>query len=426
MNGSAKKLLILQVAALSRDVPGGQLALSPIETVFPAVTCTAQASLRTALSPSEHGMIANGRYYPELHKVMFWEQSASLYSGDRIWTSHRQRGGTVGQLFFQQSLGEHVEVALSPAPIHKHHGGMIDTCYAQPGDLYDSLCDAVGGKFKLRHYWGPLANAKVGDWIADAAAALLRDAARRPDVLCCYLPTLDYDLQRFGPDDPRCAKSYNALAHQLETILPAAREQGYEVVISGDYAIAPATHAAYPNRALAEAGLFATRCAGGMSYPDFHTSRAFAVVDHEIAHVHVRDPRDLDAAREVLASLDGVESVLSPEEANLAHANSGQLILLASEGAWFAYPWWNDDERGPDYASHIDIHNKPGFDPCELFFAGWPPMSISQDTSKVRGTHGRAGADRPVLFGTTLPLANQPDTLVDLAREVRDWLGRNE
>jgi predicted AlkP superfamily pyrophosphatase or phosphodiesterase len=424
MSDTRNKLLVLQVAALSREVAADGLSFAPIETVFPAVTCSVQASLRTALSPGEHGMVANGRYFPELHRVMFWEQSASLYAGDRIWAQHRAKGGSAGQMFFQQSLGEDVDLTLSPAPIHKHHGGMIDTCYATPDDLYDSLCESVGGKFKLRNYWGPLASPKVGDWIADATAALLRDESRRPAVLFSYLPTLDYDLQRFGPDDPRCAKSYAALERQLATILPTAREQGYEIVVCGDYAITPATHAVYPNRALAQAGLFATRHAGGMSYPDFHTSRAFAVVDHEVAHVHVPNAADIPAAREALAGVEGIADILTAQEAGLAHANSGQLILLASEGAWLAYPWWRAGERGPDYASHIDIHNKPGFDPCELFFAGWPPMSISQDTSKVRGTHGRAGADRPVVFATTLPLADQPSTLIDLASEIRDWLNR--
>ncbi len=417
-----KKLLIVQAAALARALPTEGLTYHRLESVFPAVTCSVQASFRTATTPEAHGMVANGRYFPDLHKVLFWEQSAELYAGQRIWAEARGRGATVGQMFFQQSLGEDCDLTLSPAPIHKHHGGLIDTCYAQPAGLYESLCEQLGRKFQLMKYWGPLASPKVGDWIANATAALLADTDKCPDILLTYLPTLDYDLQRYGPDDSRSEKSYRMLAKQIMMLADAAARAGYELLVYGDYAITPATRAVYPNRALAEAGLFATRRAGGRSYPDVHTSRAFAVVDHEIAHVHVARPADLPAARSVLESLDGVDAVLTPAECGLAHANSGQLILVAAQGTWLAYPWWAARPDAPDYASHIDIHNKPGFDPCELFFAAWPPMSVSQDTSRVGGTHGRAGAQRPVVFATTLDLPEHPDDIIHLARLTRAWL----
>jgi predicted AlkP superfamily pyrophosphatase or phosphodiesterase len=419
---SHKKLLIVQAAGLARTLPTEGLTYHRCESVFPAVTCSVQASFRTASGPGEHGMVANGRYFRELHKVHFWEQSADLYTGERLWAGARQGGATVGQMFFQQSLGEPCELTLSPAPIHKHHGGIIDTCYAQPAGLYESLCKQLGRKFQLMKYWGPLASPKVGDWIADATAALLADRDRCPDILLTYLPTLDYDLQRYGPDDPRSEKSYQLLAKQLMTLSAAAKQAGYELLVYGDYAIAPATQAAYPNRALADAGLLATRRAGGRTYLDVHASRAFAVVDHEVAHVHVADPNDIAAVGSLLESLDGIEAVLDPAECGLAHANSGELILLASEGAWLAYPWWSARKDGPDYASHIDIHNKPGFDPCELFAAAWPPMSISQDASRIGGTHGRAGAERPVVFTTTLDLPEEPSDIVHLAQLTRAYL----
>jgi predicted AlkP superfamily pyrophosphatase or phosphodiesterase len=423
MTSSAhKKLLIVQAAGLARALPTEGLVYHRTESVFPAVTCSVQASFRTASGPGEHGMVANGRYFRDLHRTMFWEQSADLYAGRRIWAGAQDRGATVGQLFFQQSLGEACELTLSPAPIHKHHGGIVDTCYAQPAGLYESLCKQLGRKFQLMTYWGPMASPKVGDWIADATAALLADRDACPDILLTYLPTLDYDLQRYGPDAPRSEKSYRMLARQLMTLAAAADQVGYELLVYGDYAIAPATQAVYPNRALADAGFLATRQAGGRSYPDFHTSRAFAVVDHEVAHVHVANPADVAPVRVLLESLDGIEAAFDPAACGLGHANSGELILLAEAGTWLAYPWWRDRRDAPDYASHIDIHNKPGFDPCELLAAAWPPMSISQDASRVGGTHGRAGGERPVVFTTTLDLPEEPRDIIHLAQLTRAWL----
>ena len=105
----------------------------------------------------------------------------------------------------------------------------------------------------------------------------------------------------------------------------------------------------------------------------------------------------------------------------LDHPNSGELVLLAERGCWLAYPWWTSSSREPDYARHVDIHNKPGYDPCELFF-GWPPMSVSRNTSRIGGTHGRVGEGRNVAWASTLEVSAEPATLIDLASVVRDYL----
>ena len=125
-----------------------------------------------------------------------------------------------------------------------------------------------------------------------------------------------------------------------------------------------------------------------MAYPDLFGSPAFAVVDHQIAHVHLSSEVHPEEVKEVLSTLDGVAHVLLPSECpELDHPNAGELILFAEEGRWFAYPWWTESREAPDFATHVDIHNKPGFDPCELFF-GKLPIQVSTNTSKVGGTHG--------------------------------------
>ena len=183
--------------------------------------------------------------------------------------------------------------------------------------------------------------------------------------------------------------------------------------------------AVLPNQALTQAGLMRTRRVADRFYPDFHRSRAFAMVDHEIAHVYIGRPADTAAIREVLANVPGVGKVLDDvaiARCGLDHPNTGELVLVADEGHWFAYPWWAQAFRAPDYACHVDIHSKPGFDPCELFFGRWPPMSVSPNPSRIGGSHGKAGPDRRVLCAATFDLPAQPDSLVELAAAVRDWL----
>ena len=428
MSQPPKKLLIVQAAGLSRQLPVYGLIFRPLEAVFPALTCTAQASFRTAAPPSSHGVIANGLFHRALVRCLFWEQSARLVEGPRIWDAFRRAGGTVGMMFWQQSLGEEVDLILSPAPIHKHHGGMIDDCYAKPAGLYERLCKALGRRFKLRHYWGPLASTQAGDWIAEATADLLISSAA-PDLLLTYLPTLDYDLQRYGPDRPKSQEAHDALARQLNLLAAAADECGYEILIFGDYAIAPAGEAVFPNRRLAETGLLATRNVRGMLYTDLPTSRAFAMVDHEIAHVYVGDAADIPTTADLLGAVEGVESVLrsqTRQAVGIDHPNSGELLLTAHEGCWFAYPWWTDMAQRPDFATHVDIHNKPGFDPCELVgdWLSWPPMSVSQDTGRISGSHGRVGEGREVVWAGTFVPDGLPTDLIGLAASVGRWLNR--
>ncbi len=430
MTKPAKQLLIIQAAALSRNVvdaspvlrralPGAVNDLAP---VFPALTCPAQASFRTATDPALHGVVANGRFDRVVCRTDFWDQSAGLVAGPRIWDGFRQGGGTVGMLFWQQSLGEQVDLVLSPAPIHKHGGGMIEDCYSRPAELYPRLCRRVGGAFRLRSYWGPLASRRSTEWIAAAAGALLRTPQERPDLLLCYLPHLDYDLQRHGPDDTvRLRRTADALAVPLHRLVTAAREAGYKVLVWGDYGMTSARRAVFPNALLRRAGLLETRRVGRRLYLDLHRSRAFALVDHQVAHIHVRDPSALEAVRACLDAAPGLDALL--DHAALPHAESGELIAVAETDAWFAYPWWERPAEAPDFARHVDIHRKPGYDPCELFFGRFFPPGVSLDTARVRGTHGRP--DTRTCFATDADLDRCPADIVDLGACVREWLERS-
>jgi predicted AlkP superfamily pyrophosphatase or phosphodiesterase len=328
-------------------------------------------------------------------------------------------------LFWQQSLGENVDMVLSPAPIHKHSGGVIKGCYCRPIGLYSRLCRRIGRPFKLHQYWGPLATWKVGDWIVEATSAVLEDPDMPPDLCLTYLPTLDYDFQKRNPDTgPACNRARKNLEEQLGRLVHQAGRLGYEILIFGDYAIGPVHGAVFPNIALRQAGLMNVRSVNGMMYPDFYSSRAFTVADHEIAHVYAAKEDDVSSAKEVLAQVAGVGDILDRDaqaKMKVDHPNSGELIIVAENGKWFAYPWWTRRREAPEYAGHVDIHNKPGYDPCELFF-GWPPGTVSRNTERIRGSHGRAGPQREVAWAASFPIRGNPTDLTQLADAVRRWL----
>ena len=343
------------------------LKFSPAPSVFPAVTCVAQASLRTGLPPSEHGVVSNGWWSDALRRPFFWEQSADIVKGPRVWDARRAAGGTVGLFFFQQSLGESADVIISPAPVHKHGGGMIMACYTKPTGMEAVLKKLCGG-FPLWRYWGPLASPKVGR----ACMRYFEEMTNVHDVdeAYLYLPTLDYAAQKKGPGSSAALAALKEFRKQLERLADICMRRGCELKVTGDYEITEVTaEPVLPNVVLRKAGLFKTRTVGGMSYPDFYQSRAFAMCDHEVC---VLIGPERDKAAEALLATGMYDLPDSPSPA--------PRILLAKPGSWCGYEWWTDRREAPDFASHVDIHNKPGYDPKELFFF---------NRGTVMGTHGR-------------------------------------
>lgn len=408
-----KKILVLDVAALGYELLQKEgvtslagLPLSSLTAVKPAVTCVAQATLRTALSVETHGIIANGKFFRETYQSQFWCQSANLVKGRRIWESFRNRGGRVGLYFFQQSLGEQVDEIVSPAPIHTHGGGMIMATYQQPNGVL-----ACENPVALWRYWGPLASPKVGNAIVETMIHRIQ-RGDAPEALFVYLPTLDYDLQRYGTTHKKMTQSVALCVQQIESLSAVARQHDYHLLILGDYAITDVQPmgVSYPNRLLHKRGYFKTRKVKKMLYPDFYQSRAFALCDHQTAFIYCIDP----ACREEVRALLAIDTMVDTIEEGKGDAD---FEVTAKAGCWFAYPWWETTAEAPDYATHVDIHNKPGFDPCELFF-GRTPFSSSTRAERIRGTHGRI--DAPVVMATDLPF--DVTTFLDCAKALQTWL----
>lgn len=422
-----RKMLAVDVAALGWDLIErqgrhsiGDLRFQPAESVFPALTCVAQAAFRTAAPGAVHGIEANGFFDRRLRRTFFWEQSAALVGGPRLWNRFRAAGGRVTLLFWQQSLGEAVDRVLSPRPIHLHHGGMISDCQSRPLEWSGELTGRIGRPFPLHRYWGPLAGAASSEWIVRATIEALRGDGDAPELVLSYLPHLDYDLQRFGPGHPRAGRALGTVFDWLARLRAAAAECGYEVLFFGDYAMtATGGPPVYPNRALRAAGLLDVRGVRGRTYPDLFGSAAFAVCDHEVALVYAADAGRAARARDVLGALPGVAGIAPPS--GIGGDRAPDFVLTADEGRWFAYPWWTAAAEAPDYAASVDIHNKPGYDPCELRF-GVPPPRIARDPARIRGTHGRAGPGRRIAWASSAPLRPETGDLIGLARALRGWL----
>ncbi|SDJ67630.1 Predicted pyrophosphatase or phosphodiesterase, AlkP superfamily [Halovenus aranensis] len=382
---------------------------APLEPPFPAVTLPSQTTLATGQSPSTHGDVSNGEYDRAEDTVALWERDRA--DRNRLWEAVSDETAlTTGALFFQHLIGSSADVAVTPSPIEDEDNNLLEmNCWTNPDDFYETLEDEYG-HFPLHNYWGPTANEQSSEWILSAA----RESIERhdPDLLWVYLPHLDYDGQRHGPDSPELREAIGVVDELVGEFLDWLRDRQRwaetAVHIVSEYGFHAVDTPIFPNRALREAGLLSvTAGREGGDAVDLPDSDAFAMVDHQVAHVYTDDSAT-DRAREVLAELDGVEVALAGEsraEYGLDHPNSGDIVLIPAQSAWFQYYWWSDDSDAPYYATEMDIHEKPGYDPCALFFGG--DGLVTLDASKVSGSHGRN--DVPGVYGVGGPAAPEGD-----------------
>jgi predicted AlkP superfamily pyrophosphatase or phosphodiesterase len=388
--------------------------MRPLRTVVPAVTCTVQSTLLTGMSPRDHGAVANGWYFHEQAEVCLWRQSNRLIAGEKIWDKGKKLDAafTCANMFWWYNMYSTVDISATPRPMYPADGRKLPDHYAEPPQLRDEL-NKILGTFPLFTFWGPMTSIEASRWIARATQHVRR--TRQPTLTLCYLPHLDYCLQKWGPDldDPRVAQDLRDIDSVAGELIDEAESNGDHVVVVSEYGIVPVREAVHINRALREAGLIRVRNEMARELLDVGASKAFAMADHQIAHVYLQHAADRHSIKRLLESLDGVAHVLDDEgkrAMGLDHPRSGDLVALSERDRWFSYYWWLDDAKAPDFARTVDIHRKPGYDPMELFLdpaISLPKLKVARrilarklgfrnlldvtpinGTSLVKGSHG--------------------------------------
>ena len=129
------------------------------------------------------------------------------------------------------------------------------------------------------------------------------------------MPHLDYNLQRLGPDstDPVLARDLRQIDALCGQLIEAAEKQGREVIVVSEYGITATTDAVHINRELRKAGFIKVREEQGREQLDAGASPAFALADHQLAHIYLQHGANIDEVRALVQQLDGVEQVLDQE-----------------------------------------------------------------------------------------------------------------
>ena len=422
--GLTPSLLGDATPALSALAARGQV--SSIESVTPAVTCTAQATYFTGVMPREHGIVGNGWYFSDECEVKFWRQSNKLVQAPTVWDHARALDPTFtcANYFNWYNMYSSVDYAITPRPMYPADGRKLPDIYTQPAELRDDLQRELG-TFPLFHFWGPQTSIRSSRWIANSA--MRTDERFDPTLSLIYLPHLDYDLQRFGPKHSVVERNLREIDKVCADLLHHYERREARILVLSEYGLTEVRRPVHLNRVLREHGMIAVREELGRELLDAGASPAFAVADHQIAHVYLNDSSQFERVRTLLAETPGVEQVLDEDgkkRFGLDHPRSGDLVAIAERDAWFTYYYWLDDKRAPDFARTVDIHRKPGYDPVELFLdpnLRLPKLKVGLklarktlgfrylmdviplDASLVRGSHGRPTQDAqqgPVLISS--------------------------
>ena len=393
-------------------------ATARIDPAFPAVTCTAQSNYLTGAYPATHGIVGNGWYAHDDAEIKFWKQSNRLVQAQKIWEHARSidPSFTCANLFWWYNMYSTADYSVTPRPMYPADGRKIPDVYTAPGNLRDEL-QAKLGTFPLFSFWGPKAAIESTRWIAEAAKYV--EEKFSPTLSLVYLPHLDYNLQRVGPRAAAAAADILQVDQLCGELIGFYEGRGVQVVVLSEYGLCDVTTPVHLNRVLRRNGFIAVREELGLEVLDPGASAAFAVADHQVAHVYVNDRSKLSQVREAIEATPGVERVLGGDgkaALHIDHPRAGDLVAIADAQSWFTYYYWFDDERAPDYARTVDIHRKPGYDPVELLLdpairnptltVGWKLAKrslgfrmlldvIPLDATLVKGSHGRPGLPSP-------------------------------
>lgn len=430
-------LAVLNVVGLSKSLIGAHTpaisafverhGIQTCQPAFPALTTTAQTSIITGTPPERHGIVANGWFDRESAEVRFWKQSNHIVHGEKIWETLRASipGFTCAKLFWWYNMHSTADYTITPRPLYPADGSKHFDIHTAPMLMRDALKHDLG-PFPFPSFWGPAAGIASSQWIASSARWV--HETYNPNLSLVYLPHLDYCLQKDGPASPSIPAELERIDRVVGDLISYYESRNTRVLILSEYGISPVDTPVHLNRLFRRHGWLSLKLELGHETLDPGGSRVFAVADHQIAHVYINDPSLTDEVANLLESTPGIDEV-RPRN----HQRSGDLIAIANPNCWFTYYFWENDGIAPDYARTIDIHRKPGYDPCELFVdpaIRFPKLKIAKfllrkklgfrtlldliplDPNLVKGSHGRdkvPDSEKPVLIGSDFPIRHPWD-----------------
>jgi predicted AlkP superfamily pyrophosphatase or phosphodiesterase len=202
------------------------------------------------------------------------------------------------------------DYSITPRPMYPADGRKVFDIYTHPFSIRTEIKNELG-EFPFPAFWGPAAGTsgkfqpdQVSRWIADSAKWI--ENKYQPTLSLIYLPHLDYNLQRVGPSDAAAAVDVQQVDELCGDLIAFYEARGVQVVILSEYGLCDVTTPVHINRVLREHRLIAVREERGLEVLDPGASAAFAVADHQVAHIYVNDPSRHHEVRALLEKTPGI------------------------------------------------------------------------------------------------------------------------
>ena len=337
---SMKRTLVLDVVGLTPACSsmrriwsaGGARGMRPLDTVTPAVTTTVQSTFVTGALPREHGIVGNGWYFRDLAEIWLWRQSNHLVGGEKLWDA-RETARPVVHLRQAVLVVQHVRVGRflgHAAPDVSRPTAASCPTSTRTRRNCATNCSASSGQFPLFRFWGPAADIESTRWIGRSALRVFE--RHRPTLTLVYLPHLDYNLQRFGPNYPASRATWRGGRGLRRTDRQRPSERARTIVVLSEYGITEVSQSdarqpgAAPGRLAARARRARPRTARSR-----RVRRLCGGGSPDRARVRGATRSWCGEVAQLLRSLPGVERVLDEagkRALGLDHPRSGELVAI--------------------------------------------------------------------------------------------------
>ncbi len=368
----------------------------PLRATFPALMPSVDASILTGKPPKDHGILGNVRFERDLVEPRYGDNASRIVAGERIWQTAKKKKPdfTTAVLFWSNILYSDVDFYLTGNPLHTGKELAL-AGYGRPKDLFVKVSE-YAGEFNPKWLWGAEASIQASQWIMKATRFVLEKY--QPNLVFTMIPQLELSLQKWGLNSPQILIELGKVDGLLKEVVGYCNEKKYTVVVLSEYGLTDVKDAVMINRILRDTYFQEVREYQGKEYLDYGTSKAFALCDHQIAQVFVRD-KLVKPIKDLLVEVPGIETVLDAEgmkEYNVTHPRCPDLIAIASKDRWFSYYWWKEggEEKAPPFAKSVDMVRKGCYDPVEIFQDARSKMVDFNLVQNVKASYGRVSKDQ--------------------------------
>jgi len=300
-----------------------------VSAVLPSVTNANNVSICCGALPDAHGITGNSYFNEETGEADYME-SASFLLAPTVIQRAAARGVKAALLTSKKKtinlLADGAEIAVAAE---------------EPPAAYVERYGAPAGIYSR----------EINYWLWEVAIDLLRT---RPDISLFYVHTTDYPMHEWAPAEEASREHLTTLDRLLGTAIDSATDAA--VLLTADHGMNYKTRCWDLARACAACGVplrFALS-AERDRYVKHH--RTFGGT----AWVWLNSPGDAPRAAEVIRGLEGVEQVLTRDEAaarfHLMPQRIGELVVLSDKDTVFGEMEAEREELDARYRSHGALH----------------------------------------------------------------------